>query len=87
MPSAGYSFNVRYEAKWEGLRLVVEACPEHWQAFVYDPAHCDTLYAAERMSMESAKFAAVEFVGVTRFGPKHNLKAEVIAEMLAWEPL
>ena len=77
----------RYEAEWEGLRLVVDVRPEHWQAFVYDPAQCEVVYRAERMSMESAKFAAVEFVAVSQFGPRHNLKAEVIAEMLAWEPL
>jgi hypothetical protein len=75
----------RYEAEWEGMRLVVYARPDHWQVTVYDPAQCEVVYTAERMSIASAKFAAVAFVAVAQFGPRHGLKAEVIAEMLVWE--
>jgi hypothetical protein len=59
---------VRYEAEFEGIRLIVEARPEHWQTFVYDPGECEVLYSAERMNIDAAKFAAVEFVAATRFG-------------------
>jgi hypothetical protein len=75
----------RYETEWEGLRLVIEERPEYVQAFVYDPAACDVLYTAERMSLDTAKFAAVDFVATTRFGPRHDLKPGVIAAMLVWE--
>jgi hypothetical protein len=39
------------------------------------------------MSLDSAKFAAVEFVAITQFGPHHDLKPEVVAAMLMWEPV
>ncbi len=77
----------RYETEWEGLRLVIEGRLEHYQAFVYDPGECEVLYTCERMSFDAAKFAAVEFVATTRFGPRHDLKPEVIAGMLVWEPV
>ena len=77
----------RSEAEWEGLLLVIEERPEHVQVFVYDSADCEVLYTAERMNTDAAKFAAVEFAASTRFGPSHDLKAEVVAAMLLWEPV
>jgi hypothetical protein len=77
----------RYETEWEGLRLVIEERPQHCQVFVYSLEECEVLYAAERISLDSAKFAAVEFAAVTRFGPQHDLKPEVVAAMLIWEPV
>jgi hypothetical protein len=74
-----------YETEWEDLRLVIEERPEHWQVIIYDPEQCEVLYAAERITLESAKIAAVEFVAVTRFGPQHDLKPDVVAAMLVWE--
>jgi len=38
----------RQETEWEGLRLVIEQRPHHWQGFVYDPDECEVLYTAER---------------------------------------
>ena len=75
------------ETEWEGLRLVIERRPQHYQVIVYSPEKCEVLYAAERISLDSAKFAAVEFVAMTRFGPQHDLKPEVVAAMLVWEPV
>jgi hypothetical protein len=43
------------------------------------------LYIAEQMSLDAAKFAAVDFVATARFGPKHGLKPEIVAAMLVWE--
>ena len=77
---------MRYETEWEGMRLIIERRPEHFQAFVYDPEGCEVLYTAERMNVEAAKSAAVEFVAATRFGPRHDLNPQVIADMLVWEP-
>jgi hypothetical protein len=51
----------RHQTEWEGLRLVVEQHPEHWQLFIYDVEHCEVLYTAKRISCEAAKIAAVEF--------------------------
>jgi len=75
----------RYETEWEGMRLIVECRPNHWHVIVYEPAQCEVLYTAQRMNVASAKFAAVDFVAVGRFGPHHDLKRQVIAEMLVWE--
>ena len=75
----------RFEAEWEGLRLVIDECPDHWQVFVYDPAQCEVLYTAERISLEAAKLVAVEFAAPIRFGPSHVLKPEVLTKMLAWK--
>ena len=69
-----------------GMRLIVERCQEHFQAFVYDPDRCEVLHTAERMDVEAAKSAAVDFVAATRFGPQHGLKLQVIADMLVWDP-
>jgi hypothetical protein len=76
---------VRYESQWEGFRLIVDARPEHWQVFVYDPAVCEVVSADERVNLNAAKCAAVDFAAVTRFGPHHDLKPEVIVAMLEWE--
>jgi hypothetical protein len=62
----------RYETRWENLRLVLKQRQEYWQAFVYDVEQCEILYTAERMSMESAKLAAVDFAMAHWYGPKHN---------------
>jgi hypothetical protein len=43
------------------------------------------LYTAERLSLDAAKFAAVDFVATARFGPNHDLKPEIVAAMLVWE--
>jgi hypothetical protein len=75
----------RYETEWEGLRIVIEERPHHFQAFVYDPRECEVLYTAEWISLDAAKFAAIEFAAATRFGPLHNLKPEIIMAMLVWE--
>lgn len=60
------------------MQLVVDARPEHWQAFVYELAKCEAVYTAERMNISSAKFAAVDFAAMTRFGPGHDLKIDVV---------
>jgi hypothetical protein len=75
----------RYETEWDGLRIVIEEHPNHFQVFVYDPGKCEVLYIAEQMSLDAAKFAAVDFVASARFGPKHGLKPEIVAAMLVWE--
>jgi hypothetical protein len=77
--------NERYESEWEGMRLVIDARPDHWEVIVYDPTDCEVKYTAQRMTITSAKVAATDFVAITRFGTQHDLKAEVIAEMLVWE--
>lgn len=38
----------RYETKWEGMRLVIDARPQHWQAFVYDIETCEVLTHGEK---------------------------------------
>ena len=76
----------RQQTEWEGLRLVVEKRPDHWQAFVYDPDNCEVLYTAERPDVDRAKFAALDFAAVYTFGSAHDLKLEVLTEMLLWEP-
>jgi len=77
----------RYESEWEGLRLVIEERPDHFQVFVYDPGECEVLYTAERMSLDGAQIAAIDFAATDRFGPGHDLKPEIIAAMLVWEPV
>jgi hypothetical protein len=77
----------RYQTEWEGLRLVIEEYPEHFHTFVYDPVECEVLYTAERMDLDGAKIAAVDFAAATSLGPRHDLKADVIAAMLIWEPV
>src|SRR5437016_4383295 len=67
----------RYETEWEGLRIVIEERPEYWQAFLYDPGPCEVLYTADRMNIDAAKLAAVEFAATARFGPSHDLKSEI----------
>jgi hypothetical protein len=49
----------RYESEWEGLRLVVEKRPTHFQVFIYDPGECEVLYTCKRTNLDAAKFAAV----------------------------
>jgi hypothetical protein len=72
-------------AEWERMRLVIDARPEYWEVIVYDPTDCEVMYTAQRMTITSSKFAAIDFVSITRIGAHHDLKAEVIAEMLVWE--
>jgi hypothetical protein len=76
----------RYEAEWEDYVLVIEDRSEYSQAFVYDPGGCEVLYTCQRMSLDAAKFTAVEFAATARFGPKHDLQCEIVAAMLIWEP-
>jgi hypothetical protein len=75
----------RYETEWYGLRIVIYERPEHFQVFIYDPGGCEVLYTAERMSLDAAKFAAVDFVATAHFGPSHDLKPGIVAAMLVWE--
>ena len=75
----------RYVTEWYGLRIVIEERSKHVQVFIYDPGECEVLYTAERMSLEAAKFAAVDFIATARFGPSHDLKPEIVAAMLVWE--
>jgi hypothetical protein len=77
----------RYETGFEGLRLVVDVHASHCDVFVYDPDQCEVLYTGQRMNLEMAKLAAIEFGALIRFGPQHDLKASVLAEMLAWAML
>jgi hypothetical protein len=77
----------RYESEWEGLRLVIEKRPDHFQVFIYDPGESEVLYTCERISLDDAQIAAVDFVATARFGPRHDLKPEIIAAMLVWEPV
>jgi hypothetical protein len=74
----------RYETEWDGLRIAIEERPEHFQVFVYDPAKCEVLYTAERMNLDAAKFAAVDFIATARFGPSHGLKPAIVSAMLVW---
>ena len=75
----------RYETEWDGLRIVIEERPEHFQVFIYDPGECEVLYTAERMSIDAAKLAAVDWVATAHFGPSHDLKPGIVATMLVWE--
>src|SRR5436305_1064809 len=63
----------RWEANWMGLRLVVEERPGWFQAFVYDPVGCEVLLTGARMHLDSARFAAADFVAVRRYGADHSL--------------
>ena len=76
----------RQQTEWDGLRLTVEKRPDQWQGFVYDPDECEVLYTAERPDADKAKFAVLDFAAVHRFGPAHDLKLELLAQMLVWEP-
>ena len=75
----------RYETEWYGLRIVIEERPKHFRVFIYDPGECEVLHTAERMSLDAAKFAAVDFVATAHFGPSHLLKTEIVAAMLVWQ--
>ena len=75
----------RYETEWEGLRLVIEQLPDHYQAFVYDPKECEVLYICKRARLDLAQFAAVEYAAAVRFGPDHSLKPEILSAMLGWD--
>jgi hypothetical protein len=77
----------RYESEWEGLRLVIEKRPGHFQVFIYDPDECEVLCTCQRTNLDAAKFAAVHFAATALFGPRHDLKPEIIAAMLLWEPV
>ena len=56
---------------------MIEEHPHHFQIFIHGPGKCEVLYTAERMSLDAAKFAAVDFVATARFGPTHGLKCWV----------
>jgi hypothetical protein len=75
----------RHQTEWEGLRLVVDQRPEYWQVFVYDVEHCEVLYTAQRISCEAAKIAAVEFAVAELYSTDHDLKPQVVSQMLDWE--
>ena len=44
------------------------------------------LYVAKRMYCEAAKSAAVEFAVADLYTTHHDLKPEVLSQMLVWEP-
>ena len=77
----------RIESMWEGLRLVVEESPDggDWLLFVYDEENCEVLHVAKNMSCEAAKHAAVEFAVAHLYITDHDLKPEVLSQMLVWE--
>lgn len=75
----------RYEAEWEGMRLVLERRADYWQLFVYDVENCEVLHFAERISLDAAKYAAVEFAAAHCFGPRHDLRPEIISAILVWD--
>jgi hypothetical protein len=75
----------QYETEWDGLRLVIEERPRYFQVIIYDRGQCEVLYTAERMNLDAAKFAAVDFAMTAHFGPSHHLKSEVVAAMLVWQ--
>jgi hypothetical protein len=78
----------RIETVWEGLRLVVEERPDGaWNLFVYDVENCEVLHTAKRISCEAAKHAAVEFAVAHLYSTDHDLKPEVLSQMLLWEPI
>jgi hypothetical protein len=76
----------RLESEWEGLKLVVEKRPLQWQGFVYDPEECEVLYTVERPDADTAKLAVLDFAAVHTFGPTHDLRLELLVQMLVWEP-
>jgi len=76
----------RQQAEWQGLRLVVEARPTHWQVFVYDAKKCEVLHTEEQATADGAKCAALEVAVAYLYGPGSDLKPEVLAGMLEWEP-
>ena len=85
MMAMGMINGQRYQTEWDGLRLIIEARSDHWIVFVYDPIRCEVLYTAERMNPEAANSCAVEYAATNRFGPRHDLKPEVVAAMLFWD--
>ena len=77
----------RIESMWEGLRLVVEESPDggDWLLFVYDEENCEVLHVAKHISCKAAKYAAVEFAVAHLYSTDHDLKPEVLSQMLVWE--
>ena len=71
---SGIAEGGRYEAEFEGLRLVVERRPDYWQLFVYDVENCEVLLTAQRPTGNAAQLAALEIALIHTFGPKHDLK-------------
>ena len=59
----------RLQTEWEGLRIVIERRPHHWQGFVYDPNRCEVLYTLERPDGKAVKLVALDFAAVHIFGP------------------
>jgi hypothetical protein len=74
----------RHEAEWEGLRLVIEQHPDHYQAFVYAPAKCEVLYTCARLRRDGAEFSALEFAAATRFGSDHTFSLKTLAKTIVW---
>jgi hypothetical protein len=48
----------RYETEWDGLRIVIEERPKHFQVFIYDPGKCEVLYIAEQAQMTAFRAPA-----------------------------
>jgi hypothetical protein len=40
-----------YETEWDGLRIVIEERPEHFQVFIYDPGECEVLYTPSELAL------------------------------------
>ena len=76
----------RQETEWEGLKLVIVERLNHWQVFVYDMENCEVLHTVQQPTAKTAKYAALEFAVAHRYGPGSDLRPEVLAEMLEWEP-
>jgi hypothetical protein len=43
------------------------------------------LYTAERPDADTTKFAVLDFAAIHTFGPAHDLRLELLSEMLVWE--
>ncbi len=78
---------LRCETEWEGMRLVIQQRPDGFHVFVYDLTECEVLYDSEWETLDAAQFAVVDFAATARFGLGHDLKPEIIAAMLVWEPV
>jgi hypothetical protein len=49
--------------------------------------NCEALHTAHRISLDVAKFGAVEFPAAHYFGPRNDLEPDVIAATLLWKPV
>ena len=75
----------QYETRLEELRLVVYDHSTHCEVFVYDQGNCEVIYAGQRIKVDMAKYAAVDFALGNRFGANHVLDTQLIMKRLSWE--